>query len=155
MSITYSLLKIDSRTALPDLMLPCIHIGLLDALGVHPSSVQQNKTYTCITVNPNANIFSLLSHQLSFIMAITQFRLFKICTCLASLLSFFKRLICRWAQLHAWHRWKITLILVVLFDRYLVSATLICLYTMIHIFGKLAYRISCPKKREFSHYQLS
>lgn len=28
-------------------------------------------------------------------MAITQFRLFKICTCLASLLSFFKRLICR------------------------------------------------------------
>ncbi|XP_057196073.1 receptor-binding cancer antigen expressed on SiSo cells [Triplophysa rosa] len=28
-------------------------------------------------------------------MAITQFRLFKICTCLASILSFFKRLICR------------------------------------------------------------
>ncbi|KAK1896206.1 Receptor-binding cancer antigen expressed on SiSo cell [Dissostichus eleginoides] len=28
-------------------------------------------------------------------MAITQFRLFKICTCLASFLSFFKRLICR------------------------------------------------------------
>ncbi|XP_072317113.1 receptor-binding cancer antigen expressed on SiSo cells [Eucyclogobius newberryi] len=28
-------------------------------------------------------------------MAITQFRLFKICTCLASLLSFFKKLICR------------------------------------------------------------
>ncbi|XP_077432897.1 receptor-binding cancer antigen expressed on SiSo cells [Vanacampus margaritifer] len=28
-------------------------------------------------------------------MAITQFRLFRICTCLASLLSFFKRLICR------------------------------------------------------------
>lgn len=28
-------------------------------------------------------------------MAITQFRLFKICTCLASLLAFFKRLICR------------------------------------------------------------
>ncbi|KAJ3598309.1 hypothetical protein NHX12_001820 [Muraenolepis orangiensis] len=28
-------------------------------------------------------------------MAITQFRLFKICTCIASLLSFFKRLICR------------------------------------------------------------
>lgn len=28
-------------------------------------------------------------------MAITQFRLFKICTCLATLLSFFKRLICR------------------------------------------------------------
>ncbi|XP_077455718.1 receptor-binding cancer antigen expressed on SiSo cells [Stigmatopora argus] len=28
-------------------------------------------------------------------MAITQFRLFKICTCLASLLSFLKRLICR------------------------------------------------------------
>lgn len=28
-------------------------------------------------------------------MAITQFRLFKICTCFASVLSFFKRLICR------------------------------------------------------------
>ncbi|XP_056378579.1 receptor-binding cancer antigen expressed on SiSo cells [Hyla sarda] len=28
-------------------------------------------------------------------MAVTQFRLFKICTCLASLLTFFKRLICR------------------------------------------------------------
>uniref|UniRef100_A0A8C6XC00 Estrogen receptor binding site associated antigen 9 n=1 Tax=Naja naja TaxID=35670 RepID=A0A8C6XC00_NAJNA len=28
-------------------------------------------------------------------MAITQFRLFKICTCLAAVLSFFKRLICR------------------------------------------------------------
>uniref|UniRef100_A0AAY4EBL3 Receptor-binding cancer antigen expressed on SiSo cells n=1 Tax=Denticeps clupeoides TaxID=299321 RepID=A0AAY4EBL3_9TELE len=28
-------------------------------------------------------------------MAISQFRLFKICTCLATLLSFFKRLICR------------------------------------------------------------
>ncbi|KAK9513351.1 hypothetical protein VZT92_026891 [Zoarces viviparus] len=28
-------------------------------------------------------------------MAITQFRLFKICTCLATFLSFFKRLICR------------------------------------------------------------
>ncbi|XP_028326646.1 receptor-binding cancer antigen expressed on SiSo cells [Gouania willdenowi] len=28
-------------------------------------------------------------------MAVTQFRLFKICTCLASLLSFFRRLICR------------------------------------------------------------
>ncbi|KAG9276371.1 receptor-binding cancer antigen expressed on SiSo cells [Astyanax mexicanus] len=28
-------------------------------------------------------------------MAITQFRLFKICTCLATILSFFKRLICR------------------------------------------------------------
>ncbi|KAF7708784.1 hypothetical protein HF521_017841 [Silurus meridionalis] len=28
-------------------------------------------------------------------MAVTQFRLFKICTCLASILSFFKRLICR------------------------------------------------------------
>ncbi|XP_053183881.1 receptor-binding cancer antigen expressed on SiSo cells [Scomber japonicus] len=28
-------------------------------------------------------------------MAITQFRLFKICTCLANLLAFFKRLICR------------------------------------------------------------
>ncbi|KAM9308598.1 receptor-binding cancer antigen expressed on SiSo cells [Gastrophryne carolinensis] len=28
-------------------------------------------------------------------MAVAQFRLFKICTCLASLLSFFKRLICR------------------------------------------------------------
>lgn len=33
-------------------------------------------------------------------MAITQFRLFKICTCLASLLSFFKRLICRWVHLN-------------------------------------------------------
>ncbi|XP_071383566.1 receptor-binding cancer antigen expressed on SiSo cells isoform X1 [Centroberyx affinis] len=33
--------------------------------------------------------------MLNFIMAITQFRLFKICTCLANLLSFFKRLICR------------------------------------------------------------
>ncbi|XP_042321981.1 receptor-binding cancer antigen expressed on SiSo cells isoform X1 [Sceloporus undulatus] len=31
----------------------------------------------------------------TFIMAITQFRLFKICTCLAAVLSFFKRLICR------------------------------------------------------------
>ncbi|KAM8846862.1 receptor-binding cancer antigen expressed on SiSo cells [Synchiropus picturatus] len=28
-------------------------------------------------------------------MAVTQFRLFKICTCIATLLSFFKRLICR------------------------------------------------------------
>lgn len=28
-------------------------------------------------------------------MAVTQFRLFKICTCLASILTFFKRLICR------------------------------------------------------------
>ncbi|XP_075070071.1 receptor-binding cancer antigen expressed on SiSo cells [Mixophyes fleayi] len=28
-------------------------------------------------------------------MAVTQFRLFKICTCLASILAFFKRLICR------------------------------------------------------------
>ncbi|XP_058878368.1 receptor-binding cancer antigen expressed on SiSo cells [Acipenser ruthenus] len=28
-------------------------------------------------------------------MAVTQFRLFKICTCLATVLSFFKRLICR------------------------------------------------------------
>ncbi|XP_072266832.1 receptor-binding cancer antigen expressed on SiSo cells [Pyxicephalus adspersus] len=28
-------------------------------------------------------------------MAVTQFRLFKICTCLASILSFFRRLICR------------------------------------------------------------
>ncbi|MCJ8728146.1 hypothetical protein PDJAM_G00001000 [Pangasius djambal] len=28
-------------------------------------------------------------------MAVTQFRLFKICTCIASILSFFKRLICR------------------------------------------------------------
>ncbi|CAL8260116.1 unnamed protein product [Boreogadus saida] len=33
--------------------------------------------------------------MIKFIMAITQFRLFKICTCIASLLSFFKRLICR------------------------------------------------------------
>ncbi|KAM4633890.1 receptor-binding cancer antigen expressed on SiSo cells [Polymixia lowei] len=33
--------------------------------------------------------------MLHFIMAITQFRLFKICTCLANLLSFLKRLICR------------------------------------------------------------
>ncbi|PWA32383.1 hypothetical protein CCH79_00012038 [Gambusia affinis] len=39
--------------------------------------------------------FLLQLRQLRFIMAITQFRLFKICTCLASLLSFFKRLICR------------------------------------------------------------
>nr|XP_034981198.1 receptor-binding cancer antigen expressed on SiSo cells isoform X2 [Zootoca vivipara] len=31
----------------------------------------------------------------TFTMAITQFRLFKICTCLAAVLSFFKRLICR------------------------------------------------------------
>lgn len=31
----------------------------------------------------------------TFTMAVTQFRLFKICTCLAAVLGFFKRLICR------------------------------------------------------------
>uniref|UniRef100_H2N2E1 Estrogen receptor binding site associated antigen 9 n=2 Tax=Oryzias latipes TaxID=8090 RepID=H2N2E1_ORYLA len=41
------------------------------------------------------NPIVFLSHQITFIMAITQFRLFKICTCLASILSFLKRLICR------------------------------------------------------------
>ncbi|KAG7273648.1 hypothetical protein CRUP_018127 [Coryphaenoides rupestris] len=35
------------------------------------------------------------TRALDSIMAITQFRLFKICTCIASLLAFFKRLICR------------------------------------------------------------
>ncbi|KAA8591971.1 hypothetical protein FQN60_017345 [Etheostoma spectabile] len=42
-----------------------------------------------------AALNTVCGHLASFIMAITQFRLFKICTCLASLLSFFKRLICR------------------------------------------------------------
>lgn len=50
-----------------------------------------------------SSVLCFHSHQLYFIdltdithtMAIAQFRLFKICTCLASLLSFLKRLICR------------------------------------------------------------
>ena len=44
---------------------------------------------------PISNVSPFISPQLKLIMAITQFRLFKICTCIASLLSFFKRLICR------------------------------------------------------------
>lgn len=42
-------------------------------------------------------------------MAITQFRLFKICTCLATLLSFFKRLICRSGRLRKLSGDQITL----------------------------------------------
>ena len=78
-------------------------------------------THLVIIVAPNANISSLLPHQLSFTMAITQFRLFKICTCLASLLSFFKRLICRWA--HLIHN--------ILFHNNLINATMLSLFTYI------------------------
>ncbi|XP_028646743.1 receptor-binding cancer antigen expressed on SiSo cells isoform X1 [Erpetoichthys calabaricus] len=42
-------------------------------------------------------------------MAISQFRLFKICTCLASVLSFFKRLICRSGRLRKLSGDRITL----------------------------------------------
>ncbi|KAJ8290944.1 hypothetical protein GJAV_G00019490 [Gymnothorax javanicus] len=42
-------------------------------------------------------------------MAISQFRLFKICTCLATLLSFFKRLICRSGRLRKLSGDQITL----------------------------------------------
>lgn len=42
-------------------------------------------------------------------MAITQFRLFKICTCLATILSFFKRLICRSGRLRKLSGDQITL----------------------------------------------
>ncbi|XP_018605840.1 receptor-binding cancer antigen expressed on SiSo cells-like [Scleropages formosus] len=42
-------------------------------------------------------------------MAISQFRLFKICTCLASLLSFFRRLICRSGRLRKLSGDQITL----------------------------------------------
>lgn len=42
-------------------------------------------------------------------MAIPQFRLFKICTCLAALLSFFKRLICRTGRLRKLSGDQITL----------------------------------------------
>ncbi|XP_012692936.1 receptor-binding cancer antigen expressed on SiSo cells [Clupea harengus] len=42
-------------------------------------------------------------------MAITQFRLFKICTCLATILSFFKRLICRTGRLRKLSGDQITL----------------------------------------------
>ncbi|MBN3295340.1 receptor-binding cancer antigen expressed on SiSo cells [Amia ocellicauda] len=42
-------------------------------------------------------------------MAISQFRLFKICTCLATILSFFKRLICRSGRLRKLSGDQITL----------------------------------------------
>ncbi|XP_063054784.1 receptor-binding cancer antigen expressed on SiSo cells [Engraulis encrasicolus] len=42
-------------------------------------------------------------------MAITQFRLFKICTCLATILSFFKKLICRTGRLRKLSGDQITL----------------------------------------------
>lgn len=50
--------------------------------------------FVCALLKSQLLLFSF-ALQVSFSMAITQFRLFKICTCLASLLSFFKRLICR------------------------------------------------------------
>lgn len=123
-------LKTESWLTLLNFMLSFINMGLLNTCCIaHLVASEQRLILYVHHCKSNANILSVLSHQLSFIMAITQFRLFKICTCLASLLSFFKRLICRWAQRntsqkcdvqYSWH------IHAVLLDEDLFYATSLC-----------------------------